>query len=244
MSTADQEIAVEGSGAMFDAIAHRYDLLNRIISLGIDQRWRRLAVDALKLSGGPAWVLDLATGTGDLALLVARRHPEAQVIGLDPSAAMLRIGGRKVTTFSLGERVQLHGGDAQALPFTDACFHGVTIAFGIRNIPDRKRALAEMARVTRPNGRVVILELSEPRSGLLGPLARFHVHHFVPAVGAMLSGHQEYRYLQRSIEAFPPPSEFASLMEEAGLEVLQVRPLTFGVSTLYVARPRESAEVS
>lgn len=232
--------ARQGSGQMFDAIADRYDLLNRIISLGVDQRWRRLTVSKLELGERPK-VLDLATGTADLAIRIAQTHPDAQVVGLDPSVNMLAIGRDKARADALDGRVKLVEGDAQALPFDDDRFDGVTIAFGIRNVPDRAKALAEMARVTRPGGRVAILELSEPRSGLLGPLARFHVHHVVPTLGGLLSGKKEYRYLQRSIAAFPPPEEFAALMRASGLEVLEVRPLTFGVCTLYVATPAEGS---
>ncbi|MEQ9078677.1 MAG: bifunctional demethylmenaquinone methyltransferase/2-methoxy-6-polyprenyl-1,4-benzoquinol methylase UbiE [Sandaracinaceae bacterium] len=232
--------ATQGSGQMFDAIADRYDLLNRIISLGVDQRWRRLTVSKLELGARPK-VLDLATGTADLAIRIAQTHTDAQVVGLDPSVNMLAIGRDKARADAVDGRVKLVEGDAQALPFDDDRFDGVTIAFGIRNMPDRARALAEMARVTRPGGRVAILELSEPRSGLLGPLARFHVHHVVPTLGGLLSGKKEYRYLQQSIAAFPPPETFAELMRSAGLDVLEVIPLTFGVCTLYVGTPAEGS---
>ncbi|GAB5543374.1 MAG: bifunctional demethylmenaquinone methyltransferase/2-methoxy-6-polyprenyl-1,4-benzoquinol methylase UbiE [Sandaracinaceae bacterium] len=232
--------ATQGSGQMFDAIADRYDLLNRIISLGVDQRWRRLTVSKLELGARPK-VLDLATGTADLAIRIAQTHTDAQVVGLDPSVNMLAIGRDKARADAVDGRVKLVEGDAQALPFDDDRFDGVTIAFGIRNVPDRARALAEMARVTRPGGRVAILELSEPRSGLLGPLARFHVHHVVPTLGGLLSGKKEYRYLQQSIAAFPPPETFAELMRSAGLDVLEVIPLTFGVCTLYVGTPAEGS---
>lgn len=222
-----------GSGQMFDGIAARYDLVNRVISLGIDQSWRRRTVRALTLPTG-ARVLDLATGTGDLALLIARSEPTAHVVGLDPSEKMLAIARAKVDKAGLAERIELVTGDAEALPFEDATFDGVSIAFGIRNVPNRPRALAEMARVTKPGGRVAVLELSEPRGGVLGPLARFHVHTVVPTVGALLSGAPEYRYLQRSIAAFPPADEFAALMTAAGLDVETPHPLTFGVCHLYV----------
>jgi demethylmenaquinone methyltransferase/2-methoxy-6-polyprenyl-1,4-benzoquinol methylase len=225
----------EGSGQMFDGIAERYDFVNRVISLGIDQGWRRKTVAALKLSPG-ARVLDLATGTGDLALLVARAEPSAQVIGVDPSERMLAVGREKVAKAGLDARVTLSAGNAEQLTFESRSFDGLCIAFGIRNVPDRDRALREMARVTKLGGRVAILELSEPR-GLLGPLARFHVHTVVPWVGALLSGAKEYHYLQRSIAAFPPADEFAERMRLSGLNVLSVVPLTFGVCHLYVAEP-------
>ncbi|MBW2465016.1 MAG: ubiquinone/menaquinone biosynthesis methyltransferase, partial [Deltaproteobacteria bacterium] len=172
-----------------------------------------------------------------LALRIARTHPDAHVVGLDPSRGMLDVGQAKIEAANLSERIELVEGDAEKLPFEDDSFDGVTIAFGIRNVPDRGAALREMARVTKPGGRVVVLELSEPRSGIFGPLARFHIHTVVPRVGALLSGAREYLYLQESIAAFPPPAEFAELAEASDLDVLTVRPLTFGVSCLYVAEP-------
>jgi demethylmenaquinone methyltransferase/2-methoxy-6-polyprenyl-1,4-benzoquinol methylase len=226
-----------GSGAMFDAIAARYDLVNRVISLGVDQSWRKKTVRSLNLRTS-ARVLDLATGTADLALMIAARAEGSTVVGLDPSAAMLAVGQRKIEKKGLSKRVSLVQGDAQALPFGDRSFDGVSIAFGIRNVPDRARALREMARVTRPGGRVAVLELSEPRKGPMAALARFHVHTLVPHVGAFLSRAPEYRYLEKSIAAFPPADEFGALMDRCGLRVLEIVPLTFGVCHLYVAEPR------
>jgi len=214
--------------------------VNRVISLGIDQSWRRKTVRALNLA--PAHrVLDLATGTADLAIQVARTEPLLSVVGLDPSGKMLDVGRLKVERAALTERVELVQGDAQALPFADNSFDSVCIAFGIRNVPDRGKALREMARVTRAGGRVAILELSEPRSGLLGALARFHIHAVVPYVGALLSGVKEYQYLQRSIAAFPPADEFTTLMQSSNLNVIGVHPLTFGVCHLYVAESGQPA---
>lgn len=222
-----------GSGEMFDRIASRYDLMNRIISLGIDQRWRRRTVDALALKPG-AKVLDLATGTGDLAMMIARRHPEVTVVGVDPSTGMLAEGDRKIAAAGLGERVTLRRGDAEQLEAADASVDGISMAFGIRNVVDRPKALREMARALKPGGRVAILELSEPRRGLLGMMARVHIHHVVPTLGALLSGAWEYRYLQRSIAAFPPAAEFAEVLRASGLRVERAEPMTFGVVHLYV----------
>ena len=223
-----------GSGAMFDRIAKRYDTLNRIISLGVDQRWRDRTVDSIEPRANTR-ILDLATGTADLALRIAKRHSSIEVVGVDPSTEMLAEGRRKVA--KQRANVTLIEGRAEELPFEDDHFDGVTIAFGIRNAEDRPKALSEMARVTKPGGRVAVLELSEPESGALGPLARLHIREVVPRVGALLSGSAEYRYLQRSIADFPRPRDFAKQMSDAGLRVLRVLPLTFGVCQLYVAEP-------
>lgn len=218
-----------GSGAMFDRIAARYDLLNRLMSLGADRRWRRRTVQSLDLRAG-ARVLDVATGTGDLLLALSRAAGQVRACGLDPSGGMLRQARRKQDGVAC-----LVGGDAQALPFPAAAFDAVTIAFGIRNVPDRSRALLEMRRVTRPGGRIAVLELVEPR-GALGLFARPWVHHVVPRLGAFLSGAKEYRYLQQSIAAFPSPREFADVMTRAGLDVVTVRPMTLGAVCLWVGR--------
>jgi demethylmenaquinone methyltransferase/2-methoxy-6-polyprenyl-1,4-benzoquinol methylase len=218
---------------MFDGIARRYDLLNRLMSLGQDQSWRRRTVRALELRRGQR-VLDLATGTADLALLAASAAPEVRVVGLDPSLAMLAIGRRKLAERAGGDRVSLQRGDAQTLPFEAASFDACCMAFGIRNVEDRPRALAEIARVTRPGGRIAILELSEPR-GTFAPLCRLHVHHLVPALGRLLSGQREYRYLQESIAAFPPPEEFEAMLSRGGLRPLRTTALSLGACHLYVA---------
>jgi demethylmenaquinone methyltransferase/2-methoxy-6-polyprenyl-1,4-benzoquinol methylase len=222
-----------GSGAMFDRIADRYDLVNRVISFGLDRGWRARAVEALAL-GEAANVLDVATGTGDLALAIANRHRDARVVGVDPSTGMLDIARRKARSASLGSRVDFVTGDAQALTFADATFDGATIAFGIRNVPDRSLGLREMHRVLRRGSRLVVLELAEPDAGWLGPIARWHVHRVVPAIGAWLSGAPEYDYLQRSIAKFPAPAIFADTMRAAGFARVDWSSLTFGAATLYV----------
>jgi demethylmenaquinone methyltransferase/2-methoxy-6-polyprenyl-1,4-benzoquinol methylase len=222
---------------MFDRIAARYDFVNRVLSLGIDKRWRRRTVRALQL-GADAKVLDVATGTGDLAIDIARAHRDAHVIGLDPSAGMLAVAATKLARRKLEDRVTLVVGDAQALPYATGELDAATIAFGIRNVPDRAAGLRELARVVKVGGRVAVLELGEPRGGLMSRAARIHVRHIVPRLGALLGGRKEYRYLQSSIAAFPPSEEFARMMVEAGLDIVEVTPLTFGVCTLYVGTPR------
>jgi demethylmenaquinone methyltransferase/2-methoxy-6-polyprenyl-1,4-benzoquinol methylase len=221
---------------MFDAIAARYDVVNRVISLGIDARWRRRLVAALALPGSPTRVLDVATGTADVALAIAGIHPHSRIDGVDPSAGMLAIAARKVSARGLSTRVSLRQGQAEALPFGDRTFDGVTMAFGLRNVVPRQRALAEATRVTRPGGRVAILELAEPGRGLFGALGRWHIHWLVPRLGALLSGAREYRYLAESIARFPPAAEVTRMMASAGLEEISATPLTFGVCRLYVGR--------
>ena len=222
-----------GTGEMFDQIAERYDLLNRILSLGQDQYWRRRAVKALRIKAGDQ-ILDVATGTGDLAIKIARTHPLATVQGIDPSANMIAVGDDKIERAALTRRVQLDIGDGQALDFEDDSFDGAIVSFGIRNFPNRLKGLQEMTRVTRPGRQVVILELSEPRTGPMAVAARTYIHHVVPRIGSALSGKKEYRYLQESIAAFPGAEEFKALMETAGLERVKVHPLSFGAVNLFV----------
>ncbi len=221
---------------MFDRIAKRYDRLNRVLSFGLDRRWRKNLVRSIAPIEDGAVILDLATGTADVALSVARAYPNASVIGLDPSEGMLEVGQQKVERAGLAGRIELVVGDAQALPFDDDHMSGVTMAFGIRNVPDRDLALREMARVTRPGGAVSILELAEPTEGPFAGLARTHVHHVVPRIGRMVAGTEAYRYLQQSIAAFPPAEEFRQQMERAGLTEVTATAQTFATATLYTGR--------
>lgn len=230
----DVAVQPDGSGGMFDRIAQRYDLLNRLMSLGQDRYWRWRQIKRLALTG-PARLLDVATGTADVAIRIARRYPAAMVTGVDPSEGMLAVGQRKIGRARLNDRIRLVPGDAQCLPFADASFDGTCMSFGIRNVPDRAQALREMVRVTRPGGKVLILELSEPTQGLFSPLARLYVHKVVPALGALLAGAEEYSYLQRSIAAFPPAEVFAQTMTECGLRVIAIESLSFGAAHLFVA---------
>jgi demethylmenaquinone methyltransferase/2-methoxy-6-polyprenyl-1,4-benzoquinol methylase len=240
MIKADPVLPKLGSGQMFDQIAPRYDFVNRVLSLGLDKRWRRRVIKELALAPN-ARVLDVATGTGDLAIELAKAVPAGKVIGIDPSANMLAVATLKLAKLGLDGRVALIEGDAQALPQASCEIDAATIAFGIRNVPDRPRALRELARVVRPGGTIAVLELGEPKRSLLGRAARFHTRHVVPRIGALLSGKREYRYLQTSVAAFPPNDEFAQIMRDSGLDVRKVIPLTFGVCTLFIATPREDA---
>jgi len=225
---------LEGSGVMFDAIADRYDVVNRLISFGRDRGWRRQTAVRLQ---GPNRILDLATGTGDLALEIARQYPHATVVGLDPSARMLEVARRKTRSQQLEGRIRYVEGDAQKLPFEDARFDGITMAFGIRNVPDRMAALREMARVASPGARIAVLELTEPRGLGLSVLARCHIHCVVPLIGALISGPRQYAYLSRSIAAFPAPEAFVRLATECGLRLLDQKSFSFGACHLFLFTP-------
>ncbi len=228
------DLAKLGSGAMFNGIAPKYDQLNRIMSFGIDKSWRKKLVKALSPPEAKGQILDVATGTADVAIDVALARPDTTVTGLDPSTEMVKIGQQKVASKGLESRIELVIGDGQDLPFEDDQFAGACISFGIRNVPDRSLCLAEMARVTQPGKKVVVLELTEPRGGILSPFARFYVRHILPRIGGLLSGSKEYRYLQESIAAFPPASTFAEIMREVGLEDVTATRLTMGTAHLFV----------
>lgn len=216
---------------MFSEIAPRYDLLNRLLSFGADLRWRKRAV-ALALERGPKRILDLATGTGDLALLLKRQAPRAEVVGVDFARPMLEIARRKAEAQGLG--VVFQEGDALALPFPDGHFDATTIAFGFRNFADYERALKELYRVLAPGGRLVILEFPPPPTGAFGLVYRLYFQRVLPLLGGLISGSfGAYRYLPESVEAFPPPEALKALMEEAGFSV-RYEVLTFGVAAIHV----------
>jgi demethylmenaquinone methyltransferase/2-methoxy-6-polyprenyl-1,4-benzoquinol methylase len=228
---------------MFDAIAHRYDFLNHLLSAGLDRRWRRQAVAALRLTGGER-VLDVCCGTADLAIAARRAAPPARrVIGVDFAAAMLGIGRRKVTERGLDGQIVLVRGDAARLPVADASVQGVTIAFGIRNVESLATACAEIHRVLSPDGRVVILEFGVPQAPVIGSLYSWYFRHILPRIGRIVSRHAAaYEYLPASVRAFASPGELAGVLSGAGLSDIQVVPLTFGIVYLYSARKRVYAE--
>lgn len=215
-------------GRMFGAIADHYDLMNRIMTLGRDIRWRQQAADVARIGPG-SQVLDVATGTGDLAFeLASRVRPGGRVVGLDFAAPMLRQAERKAAGRDLP--VTFLAGDALNLPFDTNSFDATTCAFGLRNVDDRQRALNEMARVTRPGGRVVILELTPPRNAL----ARRYMDDVVPRLGQVLARAREaYTYLPQSVQEFPGPEKLAHVMQAAHLQRVTYRLLNFGTVALH-----------
>ena len=214
---------------MFSDIAHRYDFLNHALSLNIDRRWRRELVRACEVKPGEH-VVDVATGTGDVAIEFARRTNAGRIVGLDPSPGMLAVAGAKVAGAA---SIQLVEGDALALPFPDASFDVVTIAFGLRNLPDYERGVREMARVLRPGGRLVVLEFLPPR-GASRVLFQAYIATVLPVIGRAISGSPEaYRYLASSIGGFIEAEGVRSLLSSAGLQSASTRRLTFGVAGLH-----------
>lgn len=223
---------------MFDAIAPRYDLLNRVLSAGLDRTWRHRAIRELQL-GPQARVLDLCTGTADLAVAATEQHADASVVGVDFSGAMLRLGLVKVRAANLGARIRLVRGDATRIPVTGASCDAATIGFGIRNVAEPERALAELVRVLRPGARLAILEFGEPRIPGIRTLYAWYFRYLLPMVGKLVSHHQSaYSYLPASVGTFPPPAEFARTIESHGFVSVRAVPLTFGIVYLYVATRR------
>jgi demethylmenaquinone methyltransferase/2-methoxy-6-polyprenyl-1,4-benzoquinol methylase len=219
---------------MFDAIAPRYDLLNRVLSAGIDKRWRARAIQSLHLTGRET-LLDVCTGTADVAL--EARRGAARVLGVDFAGAMLALGQRKVVAAGEANRISLLRGDAMHLPARDASVDAVTVAFGIRNVQRPDVACAEMARTLRRGGRLAILEFGVPRIPGLSTFYLWYFTHVLPRIGRAVSGHNAaYSYLPASVGTFPPPDQFMRILRAAGFVEVRADPLTFGIVYLYTAR--------
>jgi demethylmenaquinone methyltransferase/2-methoxy-6-polyprenyl-1,4-benzoquinol methylase len=222
--------------SMFGNIAPSYDLLNHLLSLNVDHYWRWRTTRAVPPTGdGP--ILDLCTGTGDLALAYDRAAGgRVPIVGADFCHPMLVRAAAKAHQHRAGGRIRFLEADAQKLPFPDNHFQIVTVAFGLRNVTDTDRGLAEMVRVTRPGGRVAVLEFSQPRGRLFARLYRFYFRNVLPLVGQMISRSKDnaYRYLPASVQEFPDGDALAERMRRAGLTAVCWQPLTFGIATLYV----------
>ena len=220
---------------MFSSIAHRYDFLNRVLSLGIDKYWRRVAIREFSgLKDGI--VLDVATGTGDVALEIVRScHGVRRVLGVDFSENMLRLAKKKIEKYGYKEKIGLFLNNAQTLSFQDNEFDAALIAFGIRNVSDRQKGLSEMTRVLKKGGKMVILEFSRPDNRVLRWIYYFYFLKILPVIGGFFSKMKSaYLYLPESVLNFPERDDFVSLMKKAGLKDVRYDILTFGVVAVYV----------
>jgi demethylmenaquinone methyltransferase/2-methoxy-6-polyprenyl-1,4-benzoquinol methylase len=219
---------------MFGAIAPRYDFLNRLLSFGIDRRWRKKTVRLLKYRPD-ARILDVATGTGDVALEIARTTPASiKITGADFCKEMVDRGKDKVAASPYADRINFKVAPCEDLPFASDTFDSITIAFGIRNVVDRKLGLAEMWRVLRPGGRMLILEFSTPRSAFFRQIYYFYFRRLLPVVGGLFSRYNAYKYLPDSVLEFPSQEEFSRMISEAGFRNIHLHELTFGIATIYV----------
>ena len=221
---------------MFDAIAGRYDFLNHLLSAGIDRRWRKRAIRSLALTGRER-VIDLCTGTADLAIAALRGEPAAaRVVGIDFAGAMLQVGREKIRRQRLGDRLSLVRGDATRMPIAAASIDAVTIAFGIRNVDQVALACSEMRRVLKPGGRLAILEFAVPDVPGLSALYLWYLNQILPRIGRAVSRHNAaYGYLPASIGAFASPDEFVKILRQAGFTDVSPTRLTFGSVILYTA---------
>lgn len=223
--------------AMFARIAHRYDLMNRVMTGGQDVRWRRLMLHEAALPPG-ARFLDVATGTGDVAFEALRQQPElALVVGVDFTLPMMHVGQMRAATHAQPEvrRVRWTAADTLCLPFPDDTFGAVASGFLMRNVTDVVATLAEQRRVARPGGRVLVLDVPRPPDTLWGALFRFYFHRIVPRLGGLLSGQPDaYAYLPRSAEVFLRPDELAAVMDSAGLRDVRYHMLMLGTVALHV----------
>jgi demethylmenaquinone methyltransferase/2-methoxy-6-polyprenyl-1,4-benzoquinol methylase len=222
---------------MFDAIAGRYDLLNHLLSGGIDRRWRKRAIRSLRLTGRER-VLDLCTGTGDLAIAAVRARPAAaRVVGVDFSSAMLRVGDGKLRAARLDDRIAMVRGDATRIPLGDRSVDAVTIGFGIRNVDQMDAACAELHRVLKIGGRLAILEFAVPDVPVFRELYGWYTSRVLPAIGRALSRNDSaYAYLPASITAFATPGEFVTILRQAGFAEISPIRLMLGSVILYTAR--------
>jgi demethylmenaquinone methyltransferase/2-methoxy-6-polyprenyl-1,4-benzoquinol methylase len=218
---------------MFNKIAFRYDFLNHFLSGGIDRGWRKKAIrelDAIK----PKIILDVATGTADMPIMLMQvLHPE-KIVGIDISVGMLELGKQKIAKLQLENQISLQTGDAEAIQFSDHSFDAVTVSFGVRNFQNLEKGLSEMRRVLKPGGRLVILEFSKPTKGFFLPFYKTYLRFIAPRIGKMVSGNPDaYKYLNDSVNAFPEGEILVSVMDKCGYHSTCYKKLSLGICTIY-----------
>jgi demethylmenaquinone methyltransferase / 2-methoxy-6-polyprenyl-1,4-benzoquinol methylase len=224
----------EQVSTMFNAIAHRYDFLNHVLSMGIDRLWRRRAINNLK-KYNPKQILDIATGTGDFAIASLRLNP-ISVIGIDISEGMLQYGNEKIAKRKLSEIIKLEKGDSENLHFGNETFDAVTVGFGVRNFENLEKGLSEMHRILRKGGVVAILEFSKPTSFPRKQLYWFYFKNILPVIGKLFSkDHRAYTYLPESVEEFPFGKAFEAILTNVGFINTKIIPVSFGIATIYMA---------
>lgn len=220
---------------MFDRIAFRYDFMNRFLSGGIDVRWRRKAIKELAHIN-PQMVLDVATGTGDVAIMMAKSLRPKKITGIDISEGMLALGNKKIAALSLIDLIELQKGDSEAINFPDQTFDAITVAFGVRNFANLEKGLTEMLRVLKPGGKLVVLEFSKPKEGFFKKVYSLYMKIAAAGIGKWIAKNREaYKYLNDSVNAFPEGNDFLEILSKVGYKDAYLKTLTLGISTIYCA---------
>lgn len=220
---------------MFNNISHRYDFLNHFLSMGIDVLWRKKAISYLKKEQ-PKLILDIATGTGDLAIEALSLNPE-KVTGVDISEGMLAVGREKLKRKNLEDKIELKLGDSEKLAFEDNKFDAITVGFGVRNFENLEKGLADIFRVLKPGGTFVVLEFSKPETFPVKQLYNFYFNSILPIFGKVISkDNSAYTYLPESVKSFPDGENFTRLLTKTGFSATKMKPLTFGIATIYVGK--------
>ncbi len=217
---------------MFDQISPKYDLLNKVLSLGIDKIWRKKAIQMLQ-KHQPKIILDVATGTGDFAIETLKLNPE-KIIGVDISEGMLKVGQAKIEKLGITDKIELVLGDSEKLPFQDNTFDAVTVAFGVRNFENLPKGLSDIYRVLKPTGILIVLEFSNPKAFPIKQIFGFYSKYILPNIGKMISKDKNaYTYLPESVKHFPEGSDFKKVMIDCGFENVTDKRLTFGICSIY-----------
>jgi len=218
---------------MFNQIAFRYDFLNRFLSGGIDIYWRKRAIKEL-IPVKPKKILDVATGTGDVAIMTYKLLKPLTITGIDISEGMLQLGRQKVSKLLLNKQIELLSGDSEAINFADNTFDAITVAFGVRNFENLQKGLSEMLRVLKPGGKLVILEFSKPKQGIFKGFYNLYMRIVTPGIGRLISKNREaYQYLNDSVQKFPEGNYFLTLMNDVGYTATYLKTLTGGICTIY-----------